>query len=592
MRDTSDAGSAGTDSRSGSGDHAPGTAEPAGVCPLTTDAALHRAATLAPDVEAVVGPGGRRTFAELARDVASVRAALAAAGVRHGDHVGVCLGNGPRWVTLFLAIGSLGAVTVPVNTRFKAGELAYALHQSRVRLLFVADRVLSSDFTAMLREICPGVDTGLPDDRLPDLESIVVVGDEVPDAARGWDAFLADGRLLADGRAASPDEPTGPADGARVRTQGSTAAPACSPDDVLLIQYTSGTTSYPKGVQLTHRSMCANAFFSGARMGLRPGDRFYSARPFFHVAGTTLSILSALQHATTLVTMERFEAGEALRLMERERCTHFSGNDTIALMLLDHPERPRRRLTLRGAWLAASPTVVERVCAELGASECVTGYGLSEASPNVAQSAWWEPEDVRLGARMLPQPGVEVRVRDSAADGTGEILVRGWNVMRGYFDRPADTAAALDADGWLTTGDLGRIGPDGRLEFAGRAKELIRVGGENVSPAEVENVLHRHPAIRQAAVVGVPDPRLLAVPFAFVILKEGRTAEPEELLDWARARMAGFKAPRHLVFVEDFESLGMTASSKVQRKELARYAERLLEPESGPHSAGSRSGGE
>ncbi|MEU6610238.1 AMP-binding protein [Streptomyces shenzhenensis] len=531
-----------------------------GVCPLTTEAALHRAAVLAPDVEAVVGADGRITFDALAAEVASVRAALAAAGVRHGDHVAICLGNGGRWVSLFLAIGSLGAVTVPVNTRFRADEIAYTLRQSRAKLLFVADRFLKVDFVAMLREISPSIDTALPDPALPSLESVVVIGDEVPEAARSWKDFMA----AADG----------PVD------------PDCSPDDVLLIQYTSGTTSSPKGVLLTHRSMCANAFFSGARTGLRPGDRFHSVRPFFHVAGTTLSILSCVQHTATLITMERFEPGEALRLMEAERCTHFSGNDTIALMLLGHPDLADRRLSLRGAWLAASPAVVRRVNDELGARECVTGYGLSETSPNVAQSAWWEPENVRVSARMQPQPGIRIRIRDTETGEdlppgrSGEILVRGWSVMRGYYDQPEQTAQALSADGWLSTGDLGRLGDDGRLEFVGRAKELIRVGGENVSPAEVEDTLHRHPAIRQAAVVGVPDGRLLEVPFAFVTLKDGCTAEPADLLDWGRAHMAGFKAPRYLVVVEDFESIGMTASSKVQKKQLAARAAELLESES------------
>jgi fatty-acyl-CoA synthase len=280
--------------------------------------------------------------------------------------------------------------------------------------------------------------------------------------------------------------------------------------------------------------------------------------------------------------MDRFEPGEALRLMEAERCTHVSGNDTMALMLLNHPDRAQRRLVLRGAWAAASPAIVRRVIDELGARECVVGYGLSEASPNVAQSCWWEPEEVRVAGRMRPQPGIEVRIRDiaigrdCAAGEAGEILVRGWSVMQGYFEKPAETAAALDAEGWLATGDIGRLGADGRLEFTGRAKEIIRVGGENVAPAEVEDILHRHPAIRQAVVVGVPDPRLMEVPYAFVVLNEGAVATEAELLAWARDRMAGFKAPRHLRLVEGFESIGMTASAKVQRGPLARHAVQLL----------------
>jgi fatty-acyl-CoA synthase len=527
-----------------------------GICPLTTEAALRRAAVIAPEVEAIVAPAGRITYAALAAEVAEIRAALAAAGVRRGDHVGLCMGNGPRWVAIFLAIGSLGAVTVPVNTRFQAAEMAYALRQSRVSLLILSDRFLRVDFVAMLRETCPGVDMALPDPALPDLRRVVVLGEDVPDGAMGWDGFLAAGR-------------------------GREVAPCCVPEDVLLIQYTSGTTSFPKGVLLTHRSMCADAFFSGGRMGLRIADRFHSARPFFHVAGTTLSILSCLQHVVTLVTMDRFEPGEALRLMEEEGCTHFSGNDTMALMLLNHPDRARRKLVLRGAWAAASPTIVRRIIDELGAKECVVGYGLSEAAPNVAQSCWWEPEDIRVEARMRPEPGVELRLRapdggDCGAEEEGEILVRGWNVMQGYFDQPEETARALDAEDWLSTGDLGRLDAQGRLRFTGRAKDIVRVGGENVSPAEVEDILHRHPAVRQAVVVGVPDARLMEVPCAFVILNEGQQLQEDELIGWSRRNMAGFKVPRYVRVVEGFEEIGMTASAKIQKRLLVAHAVKLL----------------
>lgn len=525
------------------------------ICPVTTADALARALTIGPDVEAIVASDGRLTYAELGRDVAALRAALVASGIGHGDHVGLCLGNGVRWMTLFLALGSIGAVTVPINTRFRGEEMAYALRQSRVKALFIADRFLRIDFIAMLREICPGIDTALPDPRLLDLQRVIVLGEDIPAAASSFEALRA--------------------------TPAAPVAPGCRPDDILLIQYTSGTTSRPKGVMLTHANMLGNGFFSGGRMGLRIADRFHSARPFFHVAGSSLSVLASIQHVATLVTMDRFEAGEALRLMEAERCTHFSGNDTMALLLLNDPDRAARRLVLRGGWAAASPTILRRIVDELGARECVAGYGLSEASPNIAQSCWWEPVEVRTGARMRPQPGVAVRILGE--DGAecpigepGEIVVRGWNVMRGYFDKPAETAETLSADGWLATGDLGRLGEDGRLEFLGRAKDIVRVGGENVSPAEIEDILHRHPAIRQAAVVGVPDPRLIEVVVAFVIPNAGVACDPQALIAWCREQMAGFKVPRHLWVVEDFEAIGMTASAKVQKKPLAAHARRLL----------------
>lgn len=531
------------------------------LCPVTVQAALARAAALAPDVEALVAPDGRVTFAELADQVALVRAALHRAGIKRGDHVGLCLGNGVAFETLFLALGTLGVVSVPVNTRLKADEIAYALRQSRVKYLFTADRLLNVDFIATLREILPAIDApnALPDAALPDLQQIVVLGETIPAAAQSWDAMTQ----------GAPVDP----------------GPQAGPDDTLLIQYTSGTTAYPKGVMLSHRSMLGNGFVSGQRIGLRTGDRFHSSRPFFHVAGTTLSILACLQNLATLVTMTRFEPGEALAMLEGERCTHFSGNDTMALMLLNHPDRPKRQLSLRGGWVAGSQSVLRRVATEMGAREVVSGYGLSEASPNIAQSCWWEDEEIRTGGRMRLQPGLELRVVDAttgadcAAGQAGEIRVRGWSVMKGYFDMPEKTAETLDADGWLSTGDLGRRGEDGRLEFVGRLKNIVRVGGENVSPEEVEDRLHRHPAIKQAQVVGVPDDRLVEVCAAFVILNEGTTLEPAALIDWSRGVMAGFKVPRHVWIVDGFEDIGMTASSKIQKTRLAEHACRLLEQE-------------
>ncbi|MEU7765259.1 AMP-binding protein [Nocardia sp. NPDC049190] len=524
------------------------------ACPLTTHEALARAALLAPDVEAVVTADERITYGDLAARVERVQGGLAAAGIGHGDRVGICLGNGPDWVALFLAIGSAGAVAIPVNTRFTADEVHYTLAHARVSTLFVANRVLNVDFTALLGEL--GIGAG-GTETLPHLKSVVVLGDDVPAYATAWADFLDAGT-------------------------GRIPAPVATPDDELLVQYTSGTTARPKGVLLTHRNMCADAFFSGARMGLRVGDRFHSARPFFHVAGSTLSVLASLQHVTTLVTMPKFEPGEALRLLEAERCTHFSGNDTIALLLLNHPDRTRRTLHLRGAWVAASPTVARRVIDELGAKECVVGYGLSEASPNVAQSAWWESEEIRASGAMAVQPGVEVRIRalddtrDCAPGEPGSVLVRGWNVMVGYLDDPVKTAETIDAEGWLATGDVGTLDETGRFHFVGRTKDIIRVGGENVAPADVEDTLHRHPLVRQAAVVGVPDARLVEVPFAFVVLT-GHGVTEDELLAWARERMAGFKVPRHLRIVDGFEDIGMTASSKVQKNRLAEHARALLE---------------
>ena len=524
------------------------------LCPVTVSAAMARACALAPDVEAIVAPDGRRTFAELSDDVKKLRDALNTLGVERGDHVAICLGNGVQFHSLFLALATIGAVSVPVNTRLRATEISYCLRQSRAKVLFAADRLLSSDFTAILGEILG--EKPLPCADLPELRTVVLNGDAERPWALSWTDF----------KSAGSDAPPG----------------MSSSEDVTLIQYTSGSTGFPKGVMLRQHSLLTNGFVSAQRMGLRAGDRFHSARPFFHVAGTSLSIMACLQHAVTLVTMERFEAAEALSLMEAERCTHFSGNDTMALMLLNHPDRPRHNLSLRGGWVAGSQAVLKRVVSELGASECVAGYGLSEASPNIAQSCWWQSAEVRTQGLMLPQPGLDVRIINPQTDneigpgGRGEIQVRGWSVMEGYFDMPEKTAETLSADGWLSTGDLGALDADGRLTFLGRLKNIVRVGGENVSPEEVEDLLHRHPAIRLAQVVGVPDERLVEVCAAFIVLNDGHDLEAGALGVWAKQNMAGFKVPRHVWFVEGFEDIGMTASSKIQKSKLAEYAISLL----------------
>jgi fatty-acyl-CoA synthase len=339
-----------------------------------------------------------------------------------------------------------------------------------------------------------------------------------------------------------------------------------SPDDPLLIQFTSGTTAYPKGVELTHDNMLRNAWAAGLRVGIRADDRYFNCRPFFHVAGSTLSALMALVHGATLVTLPTFEAGAALELMERERCTLTSGNDTLFQMLMGHEDFARRKLSLRGGWAAAGPQTMRQIIDVLGARAICAAYGLSEASPNVVMSDWSDAEELRVAGLAKPLDGVEVRISNQ------EIQVRGWNVMKRYYNDPEATAKAFTDDGWLRTGDLGELTADGRLRMVGRLKDVFRVGGENVAPAEVEQALLAHPAIETAQVVGVPDARLGEVPAAYVTLKANISVKEEELLQWCKARCANFRVPRYLRIVDDFEAIGMTASGKVQKAKLREHA--------------------
>ena len=503
-------------------------------------------------------PTARLTYAEQHRAVRRAAKAMHALGVRHGDFVGILMGNDETWVTLFYAAAMIGAVTVPVNTRFKSAELAFCLKQADVKALFTADRFLNIDFLAFLREAEPAVDRALPGATLPLLEQVVVIGTDIPKAGCGFNDFLA----LAD----SVTDATLDALAVKVR-----------PHDLLLIQFTSGTTAYPKAVMLTHDNMLRNAWAVGQRMGIRADDRYFNCRPFFHVAGTTLSLLVSLIAGACLVTLPTFEAGAALAMMERERCTLTSGNDTLFQMLMGHPTFDPTKLHLRGGWSAAGPETVRNIIEKMGARAVCIAYGLSEASPNVVLNDYRDDVELRIAGLAKPLPGVEVRITERGTalppGETGEIEVRGWNVMRGYYKNPEETAKTFTADGWLRTGDLGVLTADGRLRMVGRVKDVFRVGGENVAPAEVEEVLLAHPAVATAQVVGVPDARLGEVGAAFVTLKGDAAASEAEIADFVKAPLRQFpRAALSCASSKSFEAIGMTASGKVQKNRLREHA--------------------
>ena len=509
--------------------------------------------------EALVTTTARLNYRDQREAVRRAAKAMHALGVRHGDFVGILLGNDETWVTLFYAAATIGAVTVPINTRFKSAELGFCLKQADVKALFTADRFLNIDFLSFLRTAEPAVDRALPGDALPLLRHMVVVGNEIPRTATSFDQFLALGASVPDGVLDA-------------------LAGEVQPNDLLLIQFTSGTTAYPKAVMLTHDNMLRNAWAVGLRMGIRPDDRYFNCRPFFHVAGTTLSLLVSLISGACLVTLPTFEAGAALRMMSDERCTLTSGNDTLFQLMLGHPSFDPARLCLRGGWAAAGPETIRNIIEKMGARDVCVAYGLSEASPNVVLNDHRDPVELRIAGLAKPHDGVEVRITRPEtgtvlpAGDTGEIEVRGWNVMRGYYNNPAETAKAFTPDGWLRTGDIGILTADGRLRMVGRVKDVFRVGGENVAPAEVEEVLLAHSSVATAQVVGVPDARLGEVGAAFVTLKVDAVATEAELLEFLRRRCANFRVPRYLAVVENFDAIGMTASGKVQKNRLREHA--------------------
>lgn len=464
--------------------------------------------------EALVTPSVRLSYEGLFEKAKQAAGSMQAMGIGEGDHVAILMPNGEEWLALFYGAALIGAVTVPVNTRFKAAEIDFCLKQSGAKALVYVDRFLNIDFGAMIREL--GIKTAVEVSRLG---------------------------------------------------KGKYTPVNVQPEDLLLIQFTSGTTAYPKGAMLTHDNMLRNAWAAGARIGVLPGDRYFNCRPFFHVGGSTLSALMSLVFGCCLVTLPTFEAGAALAMLERERCTLISGNDTIFQMLMGHGDLPKRKLCLRGGWAAAGPQTMRGIIDALGMKSVCAAYGLSEASPNVVMSDWRDAEELRVQGLALPLPGIEIRISQEK-----EIQVRGWSVMRGYCGDPDATAKAFTVDGWLRTGDLGGLAAGGRLRMTGRMKDLFRVGGENVAPAEVEEVLLAHPAVETAQVVGVPSERLGEVGCAYVTLRSGFQATEEQLIAWVRERCANFRVPRYLKIVHDFEAIGMTASGKVQKQKLRQHA--------------------
>ena len=453
--------------------------------------------------------------------------------------------NSAEWIVAALGLFQAGAVLVPVNTRFKGGEAADILSRSRARVLVTVTDFLDTDYVALLRG--SGVE-------LPHLETIVVASGRPPEGTEPWAAFL--GRATDEGRAE--------VDRRRERL---------GPDDPSDILFTSGTTGLPKGVIMSHGRTLRVATDWVDMTGLCADDRYLMVNPYFHMFGLKAGILACVASGAEMLPEPVFDVDRVLARVEREKVTVLPGSPTIYQAILDHPDRGRRDLSsLRVAVTGAADIPVElirRVDDELPFSTVITGYGLTEAGTAAATS---RGDDVGTVATTVgrPRPGFEVRIVDGAdqdvpAGEPGEILLRGGSVMIGYLDDPEATAAALSADGWLRTGDIGAVDVSGCLRIVGRSKDMFIVGGFNAYPAEIENILLRHPDIAQAAVIGVPDTRLGEVGMAFVVPRSPETSSAA-IIDWCRDHMANYKVPRAVELVDE---LPINATGKVV-KDLLR----------------------
>jgi HIP---CoA ligase len=514
---------------------------------LTIPRAVARAAERFGDRPALEDGDARLSFRELAdAGLAAARACLAA-GVERGDRVAIWAPNVAEWVTAAIGLQSAGAALVPLNTRFKGAEAGYVLRRSGARLLFTVAEFLGTDYVA-----------ALAGEELPALREIVTLRGRSA-GATAWPAFLARGASV-------------PESAARERAAG------VAPGDLSDVIFTSGTTGHPKGVMTAHGQNLRvfDAWSRGA--GIREGDRYLIVNPFFHTFGYKAGWLACLQVGATAIPHAVFDASAVLERIGKERISVLPGPPTLYQSLLAHPERARfdlssLRLAVTGA--AAIPVeLVRRMRSELGFEIVITAYGLTESSGTVTMCLPTDDAETIATTSGRAIPGVEVKCADARGAevprGTpGEIHVRGFNVMRGYLDDPAETAKAVDAEGWLHTGDIGVMDERGYLRITDRIKDMFIVGGFNCYPAEIENLMYRHGGIAQVAVVGVPDERMGEVGVAFVVPAPGASLAPDEVIRWCRAHMANYKVPRR---VELVDALPTNPSGKVLKYQLRRRA--------------------
>ena len=523
---------------------------------LTIPACLRAAASEHPDREAVIDGDLRLTYGELDARVDRFGRAVLARGLAPGSRVAVWAPNSAYWIIAALGALAAGCVLVPLNTRFKGEEARYALARARVSMLVLDDSFLDNGYLRMLRDAdqaAPSRERPVPS--LPDLATVVTLDQTGDDTVFDWEQF----DQLAD---------TVPQAELDRRVE------ALRPDDISDIMFTSGTTGDPKGAMTTHAVNLRVDRAWADMVGLRSQDRYLLVNPLFHSFGYRAGLLATLIRRATLLPQAVFDVPTTLELIQRERVTVLPGAPTVYTSILDHPHRgdydlSSVRLAVTGG--AVVPVaLIERMRTELGFETVISAYGLTETCGTATVCPPDAPIEKISTTCGVAIPGVEVGIMDS--HGTllppgqdGEVVVRGYNVMVGYFEDPEATAAAIDRDGWLHTGDVGRLDDEGYLTITDRIKDMIVVGGFNVYPAEVERALARHPHVSEAAVVGMPDPRMGEVGHAYVIPRPGTNPTETDLIAYCRENLANFKVPRKVSFVTE---LPRTPSGKVQKFKL------------------------
>jgi fatty-acyl-CoA synthase len=500
-------------------------------------------------------------FNEVCRQVAK---GLLKLGIKKGDNVSIWANNVPEWVILQFATAKIGAILVTVNTAYKSAELEYVLNQSDSTTLFMVKSFKDTDYVKTLRDVIPTIHSSQPGqlqhEKLPFLKDVVFIGDDTPDGMLNFKSVIELGNEVSDAALTAVET-------------------TLDCHETINMQYTSGTTGFPKGVMLTHHNIINNGFNIGECMKFTEKDRLCIPVPFFHCFGCVLAVLACVTHGSTMVPVETFDPLKVLQTIEAEKCTAVHGVPTMFIAELEHPEFKKFDLsTLRTGIMAGSPCPIEvmkRVIRDMHASEITIAYGQTESSPVITQTRTDDPIELRVATVGRALPDVEVKIVDIETGASlppgkqGELCTRGYLVMKGYYKMPEETARAIDTDNWLHTGDLAIMDENVYCKITGRIKQMIIRGGENIYPREIEEFLYTHPKISDVQVYGVPDKKYGEQVMAAVILKQGMEMSEDEVRDFCKDRIANYKIPKYVKFVDGYP---MTASGKIQKFKLREMA--------------------
>ncbi|MHB0937454.1 MAG: AMP-binding protein [Armatimonadota bacterium] len=537
---------------------------------LTLGQILDQTIARCPDNPALIYPeaGVRQTWREFSDEVDRVARGLMALGVQKGEKVAIWATNVPYWITLMFATARIGAILLTVNTNYMTSEVEYVLKQSDAENVFIIDGFRDTDFVSIIYDLVPELREGQRGDlhsaRLPKLKRVFFLGSEQHHGIYSMNEVMALAGQVNDEEYAARQ-----------------ATLNCH--EIVNMQYTSGTTGFPRGVQLTHCNIGTNGYWIGTYQNLGSYDRVCIPVPLFHCFGCVLGVMACVNRGAAMVVIERFDAVQVMTAIEKERCTAVYGVPTMFIAMLEHPLFDKFDFSsLRTGIMAGSPCPVKTMmqCVDqMNMHELTICYGLTEGSPVMTQTRYDEPDLMRKCSTVgQPLPGIEVKVvntetgKECKAGEPGEVCCRGYNVMMGYYNMPEETALAIDADGWLHSGDIGVFDEQGYLAITGRLKDMIIRGGENIYPKEIEDFIHHMPGIRDVQVIGVPSTKYGEDTGAFIILQPGADITAEDVQDFCRGRIAWFKIPKYIHFTDHYP---LTASGKIQKYKLREQAAQL-----------------